>query len=821
MSGTHDWFRHSLLAALTVLAGLPSRAAAQPPGAQPPPKTQPPPQGETTLEPKTGADKAGSAASGKPQPPAYSPVRTDAPPRIDGVLDDPIWRDAPIDARFFSEESKPYGQPSTVPTAVQVAYDREHLYVAFRCQYGEDPAADAVPLGAETDLIEYVGVYLDARHDHWSAKTFTLSPRGYRADFEAWQNGNERNLHWTGIWDGASHRFAGGWTAEFAIPWGTIGIRPDHDDFEIGLNFRRYFNPGHVVWAPPPPGSPRPRPSFYGHLSDLSDVAPGQTVLLVPYVAVGYTPGLPSYRYDLEDPVLSDFDRDLTSLAPYGGLFARVSLGKLRTDVVVNPDFSQVTPDAALANLDNYQLRFPEVRNFFVDATPVFRFGPDQFQLFYTRRLGLRQRTRRFDEIPIPFAVNTTYLQRGTSLALMHVLTSGLDGPIENGVDTTVDPSHATIVRARQTFGPTNVGVLAMNQTRPFSPSAYRAYGVDGALSLYENHLTLNGFAARSDKLIQFKRLGVAGRESKRRDYEGYSDYAWQTGATWKSEAFEAGLSYIDVGEEFNADLGYFERTGIRRTQAYAEYIAQIHSDLVRTVTMLLNRTETFSNVPERSYLYPVDFPDQGVLFSEKLRTSLSATARLLDEADLNVTFTEGDDTLISPAFFAGRRIAVTPGSYPTSLVSVSLESAPQRALNLRVSYGEGTAFGWVQRDFTSAVSVRHAWFGAQLLYQHIILDLGPAVVSQRFPAADRSLTGDRVSGLAVVSPTPDLRFQASVEMNTFDPTGTGQFIASWRLRNLTHLALIASRSAPDTETWVEDAYDRILLKFSYDFAYP
>ena len=94
-------------------------------------------------------------------------------------------------------------------------------------------------------------------------------------------------------------------------------------------------------------------------------------------------------------------------------------------------------------------------------------------------------------------------------------------------------------------------------------------------------------------------------------------------------------------------------------------------------------------------------------------------------------------------------------------------------------------------------------------------------MVYQHFPVSDQSITGDRVSGLAVVSPTPDLRFQASIEMNTFDPTGTGQFIASWRLRNLTHLAFIASRSAPDTETWIEDAYDRVLLKFSYDFSYP
>lgn len=56
--------------------------------------------------------------------------RCSAPPRINGRLDDPCWQDA---ARLRLDNAPP-GQRTTQPTEVFLTYDREWLYLAFRCQ---------------------------------------------------------------------------------------------------------------------------------------------------------------------------------------------------------------------------------------------------------------------------------------------------------------------------------------------------------------------------------------------------------------------------------------------------------------------------------------------------------------------------------------------------------------------------------------------------------------------------------------------------------------------------------------------------------------
>src|SRR5688500_9096002 len=56
--------------------------------------------------------------------------RTDAPIRVDGVLDDAAWQRAGAGAfRQFDPKS---GMPATHPTEVWIAYDDQALYVAAR-----------------------------------------------------------------------------------------------------------------------------------------------------------------------------------------------------------------------------------------------------------------------------------------------------------------------------------------------------------------------------------------------------------------------------------------------------------------------------------------------------------------------------------------------------------------------------------------------------------------------------------------------------------------------------------------------------------------
>jgi hypothetical protein len=63
---------------------------------------------------------------------ALAPLRTDAPPVIDGKLDDPVWQAAPH-VTGFKTFTPDFGIDMADPTVVYFAYDRENLYFAFRC----------------------------------------------------------------------------------------------------------------------------------------------------------------------------------------------------------------------------------------------------------------------------------------------------------------------------------------------------------------------------------------------------------------------------------------------------------------------------------------------------------------------------------------------------------------------------------------------------------------------------------------------------------------------------------------------------------------
>jgi len=40
----------------------------------------------------------------------------------------------------------------------------------------------------------------------------------------------------------------------------------------------------------------------------------------------------------------------------------------------------------------------------------------------------------------------------------------------------------------------------------------------------------------------------------------------------WKSDRFDSGLTYLDIGERFNAEMGYIPRTDVRTTKASAAW---------------------------------------------------------------------------------------------------------------------------------------------------------------------------------------------------------------------------------------------------------
>ncbi|MEE8544063.1 MAG: hypothetical protein V3S94_09400, partial [Gammaproteobacteria bacterium] len=58
-------------------------------------------------------------------------TRTDSPPTLDGVLDDPAWSQATVIDDFHQFNPVDHGEPSE-RTLVYLLYDEDYLYVAAR-----------------------------------------------------------------------------------------------------------------------------------------------------------------------------------------------------------------------------------------------------------------------------------------------------------------------------------------------------------------------------------------------------------------------------------------------------------------------------------------------------------------------------------------------------------------------------------------------------------------------------------------------------------------------------------------------------------------
>ena len=743
--------------------------------------------------------------------PKYSAVRTDKPPEIDGVLDDEIWKKAPKDSTFYLETSKPFGLPTDEPTTVQVAYDSRNLYVAITCSYSTPHEPSDTPPLNETDLREYVAIYLDAQHDHSSEHVFALSPDGYRSDWEVWNNGQDSNFEWTGLWEGQTAKNPKGWTAEFEIPWGTVAMKASPRPRMIGINFRRSIAAvSEMSWSLSPPGSPRPLPSFAGHLAGIVGTDLTQILTLVPYVALGWANQV-AYR----DPPRSSWLRNANGAAKpfstYAGLYGRLQLSHgLGADFMINPDFSQVTPDAALSNLDRFELFFPEVRPFFVNLASTYAFGSDRYQLFYSRRIGLRHRLYGFEEVPILFGGNAQYREGGTTLSVLEVYNDGLDGPTELGRPTKIDPTHTLVARAIQEFGPSRIGFIAIDQTEPYGTtgynglSGYRAAGMDGVLALYQNHLVLSGWAAgasRADLLQGLQGPIVPGHEVFYRT----ADIAWQGNASFRAQELEIDGSYTDVGPYFPANLGFFERTGVHRSDLAGYYRPLIHSDLIRSVTVGLQ----FSQLVDQSV------PGEDVPIFSRFNTLVQA--RLLDAGSLSFQVSQNDDTVQEAFFVANRRFGITAGSYSGKVASVSFQSAPGRDYQFGLSYVDGYYFGGDQRLVSPSLTVHLEHFAGTLLYQHYQLDGGPTSL-----VGDNGIVdGDRLSARLLYAYSPDVRVSGAIEANTLDPDAATQLVASWRIDGLSSLTFVFNHSAPSVSAWVHEPYDQVLLKFDYGITAP
>ena len=469
-------------------------------------------------------------------------------PQIDGVLDDPVWQQAPVFTGFVQREPEE-GQPASEQTTVQVAYDDEMLYVGVMA-YDSDPEGIVSRLvrrdqWAEADWIQ---VSLDTHHDHQTGYAFSVYAGGSIYDSVIRDYGWDNDA-WNGVWESAHRIGTEGWSVEFAIPFHNLRFSSGGD---WGINIARYISrkKEQVFWVM----IPRKESGWvsrFAHLEGLADIQSRRTLELLPY-SVGRS------TFAAGRELFGNAGADLRY-----GLSSNVSL-----NATINPDFGQVEADPAELNLSVFESFQEERRPFFVADSEAFDTPID---LFYSRRIG---RQPSFHALPdghnaLDESESTTILGAAkltgktaakTTFGLLTALAAREYVRIETTLvregapkhrDFLVEPrTHFLVGRVKQDLfaGNSHVGLLGTAVQRDRAHDAYTG-GVDWTLKWRDNGYTFWGQLAGSLATVDDRRRSGLGNMAVLSKNSG-----WLRGELWW-EAYSRHFEINDLGFQWRNDF--------------------------------------------------------------------------------------------------------------------------------------------------------------------------------------------------------------------------------------------------------------------------
>ncbi|MCL4212692.1 MAG: carbohydrate binding family 9 domain-containing protein [Gemmatimonadales bacterium] len=322
--------------------------------------------------------------SAQPSSKVVTATRLDAPVRVDGRLDEPVWaRITPVED-FTQSRPVPGGAP-TERTSFYVAYDDDALYIAARL-WRQDPSRIARGMSRRDGMtnVERFTVTLDPQRDRRTGVGFGISAAGSRSDHRHTQDSDRegRESQFDPVWTAEAVIDSLGWTAEMRIPFSQLRFPPAAEQ-QWGIQVDRWIPDKNedLNWVEIPP-SETGFISRFATLRGIEGVRSVRPIELLPYAAGDAT-------YRASTAVVNPLDQRYAGRA---GLDAKAALGgHLTLDATVNPDFGQVDADPAEVNLSAFETFFDERRPFFTEGSEMLR-GNSAANYFYSRRIGAAPR---------------------------------------------------------------------------------------------------------------------------------------------------------------------------------------------------------------------------------------------------------------------------------------------------------------------------------------------------------------------------------------------------------------------------------------------
>ncbi|QSX28759.1 carbohydrate binding family 9 domain-containing protein [Shewanella cyperi] len=495
---------------------------------------------------------------------------------IDGELDDAVWAKAGRASLTYETRPSENG-PAPVATEAFIYASKDTLYVAFEAK---DPNPDEMRahLRARDDVWgdDLIGIKLDTFNSAKLAYQFFVNPLGVQLDSIENELTKQESAAWDGIWYSAGTRTATGYRVEMALPLTLFSFDSDKDEQEWGIELIRFY-----------PRNEDMRFSTHkiardnncqlcqlGVARGLEQAEQGKGIQLTPsLVAKGHRSRGP------EDGAKWQDEKDLDP-----GLDMRWAVTpSTLVNATLNPDFSQVEADAGQLDVNTtFALFYDEKRAFFLDNKDYF---DTRINLLHTRNIadpdyGLKL-TSKTDQ--------HTFALLGSNDTQTHFLVPGNLGSGIGSID-----KESINLAGRYRFDAGNHFALGgLVTTKSAGDYHNTVASVDLKYQLTEQDAVIAQVVASDtrypeDFFQQFCRgedcsepdsactpgnCALNERVLRSRKQDSFGDRLFNIKYEHNDRNYYLFADYIDIGEDFRADLGFVDKVDFRKFTTGGNYV--------------------------------------------------------------------------------------------------------------------------------------------------------------------------------------------------------------------------------------------------------
>jgi len=479
--------------------------------------------------------------------------RLTKPPKIDGVLDNPVWEKEALKIENFHQLSpKEMGDPSE-KTVTYIGYDEKNLYIAFQC-YDSDSKKIWASVTNRDGCMEddWVIIFLDTFNEKRRAFGFLLNPLGIQMDCLRIEEGGDENMDfsWDTVFFSEGRIDEEGYVVEIAVPFKSIRF-PDTEKKIWGLTLGRNIpRKGEILlW-----------PDFTREISGL--ITQSEEIRIHGDVEKGK-------NFEIM-PVVTSLKTKDSKIDPEAGLNLKWGVSSdLTLDVTVNPDYSHIEADAPRIEANQrFALYYAEKRPFFLEGMEIFKFP--QVNLVYTRRI--------ID--PSVGGKATGKVGRFTyGLLTAYDLnpTENLWEVSENGAERN-ENALFNIFRMKADVAPGSYLGFCLTDKK-INGSFNRVAGVDGQLKWKNNF---------------FFSFQAIGSKTKYDDRETDVVPALTAEASYFSKYWGAGVSWQSMHPDFEASAGYVNRVDYTRFVGYSFFNFYPEKAFMNQIRLSVNAVQMY-----------------------------------------------------------------------------------------------------------------------------------------------------------------------------------------------------------------------------------